>query len=150
MVFLPHVPRPTLDERKALREGALNDGQFSLNFAVLTIASAAIATFGLLQNSAAVIIGAMIIAPLTWPIGALAFAAVNGAPLALRRAAITMGGGAAIAILLATIVTSIVSLPTLGSEIMARSQPDLLDLGVALAAGAVAGFARIRPGVAGA
>ncbi len=150
MVSLPRFPRPSLEERKALREGAFNDGQFSLNFAVLTIASAAIATFGLLQNSAAVIIGAMIIAPLTWPIGALAFAAVSGAPLALRRAGATLGIGAGAAILLAIIVTSIVSLPTLGSEIMARSQPDLLDLGVALAAGSVAGFARIRPSVAGA
>jgi uncharacterized hydrophobic protein (TIGR00271 family) len=133
-----------------LRKGAIADGQFQLDFGVLSLASAAIATFGLLENSVAVIIGAMIIAPLTRPIGALAFAAIDGDPRALRRAALTLTLGSAIAIGFAFVVTRIVALPSLGSEIMSRSQPGLLDLGVALAAGAVAGFARIRPGIAGA
>ncbi|MGC2129125.1 MAG: DUF389 domain-containing protein [Candidatus Aquilonibacter sp.] len=133
-----------------LREGALADGRFSLDFGVLSLASAAIATFGLLENSVAVIIGAMIVAPLTRPIGALAFAAIEGDPWGLRRAAVTLALGSGIAIGFAIIVTRFFSLPTLGSEITSRSQPGLLDLGVALAAGAVAGFARIRPGVAGA
>ncbi len=133
-----------------LREGALADGRFTLDFGVLSLASAAIATFGLLENSVAVIIGAMIVAPLTRPIGALAFAALEGDPRGLRRAALTLALGSAIAIVFAIIVTRLFALPTLGSEITSRSQPGLLDLGVALAAGAVAGFARIRPSVVGA
>ncbi|HUN29478.1 MAG TPA: DUF389 domain-containing protein [Alphaproteobacteria bacterium] len=133
-----------------LREGALADGHFSLDFGVLSLASAAIATFGLLENSVAVIIGAMIVAPLTRPIGALAFAAIDGDPRGLRRAALTLALGSGIAIAFAILVTRLFALPTLGSEITSRSQPDLLDLGVALAAGAVAGFARIRPSIAGA
>ncbi|HTV92464.1 MAG TPA: DUF389 domain-containing protein [Verrucomicrobiae bacterium] len=133
-----------------LRVGALADGRFNLDFGVLSLASAAIATFGLLENSVAVIIGAMIVAPLTRPIGALAFAAIEGDPVGLRRAAVTLAAGSGMAIAFALVVTRILALPTLGSEVMSRSQPGMLDLGVALAAGGVAGFARIRPGVAGA
>ena len=60
--------------------------------------SSAIATFGLLQNSAAVIIGAMLVAPLMAAIFGLSLGIVRGDPRLLRRAASATARGMALAI----------------------------------------------------
>ncbi len=140
--------RPSAEQREALRQNSLADGEFSIDYCVLMVGAAAIATFGLLQNSAVTLLGAMLVAPLTKPIGALAYAAIDGNARAVRRAALTLAASIAFAIAFAMAVSAIVYIPTLGSEIMARSQPDLFDLGVALVAAAVAAIARIRPSLA--
>ncbi len=119
----------------------------SANYVVLVVASSAIATLGLLENNAAVIIGAMIIAPLIVPIQALSFGAISGNIELLRRSAVSVGIGTLVSISVAALLQLSVSLPTLGTEIVARSKPTLLDLGIALAAGAVSGFATVRPSI---
>lgn len=55
------IAPPKLDE---VRSGLLEESTLDINYVVLILGSCAIATFGLLSNSTAVIIGAMIIAPL--------------------------------------------------------------------------------------
>jgi uncharacterized hydrophobic protein (TIGR00271 family) len=125
------------------------DSLLTFNFMALTLASCAIATFGLLENNVAVIIGAMIVAPFIAPIGSVSFGVVDGDGAMWRRGVLTLAIGTGVSIVLAALLTSIVPLPTVGSEIMARSQPNLLDLGVALAAGLIAAFAKLRPSIAG-
>lgn len=136
------------DLRAALDASAHADAVLSPNYIVLTVGSCLIATLGLLENSAAVIIGAMIIAPLMAPIQAFAFAALNGDAGLARRALLTAAAGAAIAVVLSGLLGAIVALPTYGSEVLARTRPTLLDLLIAGSAGAVAGFAKVRPAIA--
>ncbi len=124
-----------------------NGARTSRDYIVLVVASSAIATFGLLENNAAVIIGAMIVAPLIVPIQALSFGAIAGNRQLFREAAISIAIGTVLSIAVAAVLELFVSLPTLGSEILARSKPNLLDLGIALAAGAVSGFATVRPSI---
>jgi uncharacterized hydrophobic protein (TIGR00271 family) len=115
------------------------------NFIVLIIGSCIIASFGLIANSAAVIIGAMLIAPLMLPIRGIAFGILEAEQELVRAGFKALGIGTAIAILLSAglgVSTGIVS--EYGSEILSRSQPTLLDLGIAIAAGALAGFAKIE------
>lgn len=131
----------------ALIERLNESSRISRNYIVLVAASSAIATLGLLENNAAVIIGAMIIAPLIAPIEALSLGAVAGNRQLLKRAAIGVGVGTLVSVVVAVIIELVVSLPTLGSEVIARSKPTLLDLGIALAAGAVSGFATLRPSI---
>ncbi len=127
---------------------ALNrDSRCSNTYVVLVLASSAIATFGLLENNAAVIIGAMIIAPLIVPIQALSFGAITGERRLLLRAIATVAIGTITSIALAALLELAVSLPVMGSEILARSKPTLLDLGIAIAAGVVAGVANTRPSI---
>lgn len=142
-------PRPDFEGQNELREILWKDGLLTFNFVALTLASCAIATFGLLQNNAAVIIGAMIIAPFIAPIGSASFGAVEGDALMIRRGLLTVVIGSIVSVALAVVLTRIVFLPSMGSEILARSQPNALDLGVALAAGLIAAFAKIRPSIAG-
>lgn len=132
----------------SLREGATEDSVFSLNFLILSVASCAIATLGLLENSVAVIIGAMIIAPLMGPIQAFAFAALDGDTVLVRSSLVTAVAGAIIAIAASALLGTLFALPSYGSEVVARTRPNILDLLIAICAGAVAGFAKIRPAVA--
>ncbi|HTW83368.1 MAG TPA: DUF389 domain-containing protein [Candidatus Sulfotelmatobacter sp.] len=123
------------------------DSRLNLNFVVLILASCAIATLGLLENSVAVIIGAMIIAPLMPAIQAAAFSALDGAAAMFWRSLITLAVGIALAVVLSALLARAVGLSEFGSEILSRARPNLLDLGIALTAGAVGAFARIRSSV---
>lgn len=125
------------------------------DYYLLLLLSGSIASFGLLANSAATIIGAMIVAPLMGPILAIGYAIVAGNRRLLKRSLLAMTTGALLTIAIATVIGSILGSIDPGSEIMGRTQPTLLDLGVALAAGATGALAQCRrdisntlPGVA--
>lgn len=118
-------------------------------YLVLIVGSCAIATFGLLSNSAAVIIGAMIIAPLMLPIRGLAFGALIGDVSLFRQGAVSIAIGTVLAILISGLLGVLVALPSYGSEVLARSEPTLLDLGIAVVAGGISGYAKIEPKIAG-
>lgn len=106
-----------------------------------------IATMGLSANSAAVVIGAMLVAPLMTPIMAVATALALGWP---RRALVPLAGvvGAALgSVVLAFVLTALVTTSTVTDEILARTSPDLRDLLVALAAGAAGALGTARQDV---
>ncbi|MEB3222263.1 MAG: DUF389 domain-containing protein [Candidatus Sericytochromatia bacterium] len=117
----------------------------SPEFVLLACSSAVIATFGLLANSPAVIIGAMIVAPMMMPIRGLAYAALRGDVALFRRALSTIVLSAAGPIAIAAVLGILVGYPEPSPEATARTQPTLLDLGIALAAGVVSGAAKLRP-----
>jgi len=127
----------------------LSESTLDINYLVLILSSCIIATLGLLSNSAAVIIGAMIVAPLMLPIRGLAFGAVEGNVVIFRKGLIAVAVGTLLAIILAWLLGSLVGLPDFGSEVLARSKPTLLDLGIAIAAGGISGFAKVQPKVSG-
>ena len=140
------MQRAPVDGRD-LREGARDEARLSANYLLLTLASCVIATLGLLENSVAVIIGAMIVAPLMGPIQAFAFAALDGDAPLIRRSLRTALVGAAIAVVTSALLGFVAGTPAYGSEVLARTRPNVLDLVIAIAAGAVAGLARVRPAV---
>lgn len=127
-----------------IEESLLAESTLNQDYLVLILGSCAIATFGLLSNSAAVIIGAMLIAPLMLPIRGLAFGALEGNLKLLKEAGKSLLVGTVIAIVMALILGSLVNFP-FGSEILSRSEPTLLDMGIAVVAGAISGFAKIEP-----
>ena len=108
------------------------DAHADQEFVVLTLAAGIIATLGLLANSSAVVIGAMLIAPWMLPLRATAFAILQGRLGLVARALATLLIGMAITVGLSALLGLWVGLPILGSEVAARTQPNLLDLGVAL------------------
>ncbi len=120
------------------------DAHFGLVFIVLTIGSSLIATLGLLANSAAVVIGAMVVAPWILPLQAMAFEVLRGSFPAFMRALRTLLVGVAIGVSISVLVGWLVNMPSFGTEVITRTNPNLLDLGVALAAGGVAMFAKLR------
>ncbi|WP_119073051.1 DUF389 domain-containing protein [Aggregatilinea lenta] len=137
---------PTLTpyERSEVERVALETSHVSINFVVLMLLSSVLASFGLLQNSSAVIIGAMLVAPLMSPLMSFSVGLIRGQPALLRRSALTTGIGVLIALLVAILVG--VSMPVNFStaEMLARGQPSLIDMGVALASGAAGAYALAR------
>jgi uncharacterized hydrophobic protein (TIGR00271 family) len=132
-----------------LQSSLLDESTLDLSYLALIVSSCAIATFGLLSNSVAVIIGAMVVAPLMLPIRGLAFGALQGNVVLFRKGAIAVVVGTLLAMVIACCLGWIVRMPSYGSEILARSEPTLLDLGIAVAAGSISGYAKIQPKISG-
>jgi uncharacterized hydrophobic protein (TIGR00271 family) len=104
-----------------------------------------VASYGLLENSVAVIIGAMIIAVLLGPITGIALALVDGDSKLLRRALLAEFSGAALVLMLSFVIGKIHADISLGSEIVGRTSPSILDLIIALAGGAAGAYATVTP-----
>jgi uncharacterized hydrophobic protein (TIGR00271 family) len=136
-------------ELKQIQEELSTESTLDLSYIILIVSSCAIATFGLLSNSAAVIIGAMIIAPLMLPIRGLAFGALQGNITLFRKGLVALFVGTLLAVLISWCLGMLVRLPSYGSEILARSEPNLLDLGIAVAAGGISGYAKLEPKISG-
>jgi len=143
-----HLPKPPNPEQvTALENELFVDADLSVNYSVLTLSSCAIATFGLISNSTAVIIGAMLIAPLMLPLRGLAFSALEGNVNLFRKSITAIIFGTVVAILLSCLLGLLVNLPQFGSEFLARVRPNLVDLGIAVTAGVISGFAKVRKGI---
>lgn len=132
-----------------LQTELLEESTLDPTYLILIVGSCIIATFGLLSNSAAVIIGAMIVAPLMLPIRSLAFGALEGDVILFRRGLISVAVGTLSAVTIAWLLGFLAGISTFGSEILARSKPNLLDLGIAIAAGSISGYAKAQPKISG-
>ena len=141
----PYIERPVSDSD--LAETMVSASIPSFGFFLMMLLSTIIAALGLLQNSAPAIIGAMIIAPLMAPIISLSFGIVNTDFSLARRSVLTIISGVILVILISYLSTNIVGIRIAGSEILSRTSPTLLDLGIAMAAGAAAAFAYTRKSI---
>ncbi|NJL10077.1 MAG: DUF389 domain-containing protein [Calothrix sp. SM1_7_51] len=130
-----------------IQRSLLEETTPSLTYLILTVASCMIATFGLITNSAAVIIGAMVIAPLMLPIRGLAYGALTGNVLLFRRGLIAIIFGTLLSIGLAYSLELLVGIYTFETEVLSRSKPTLLDLGIAVTAGGIGGYAKVKPDI---
>ena len=130
------------------------DGDAALNesFVVLTFGASLIASLGLLANNAAVVIGAMVVAPWIQPLRTAVFAIMIGDWKLLPRAAITLLMGAvlttglSIGLGMLAQTNGLLIPDSLPQEIQSRLKPTVLDLGIALAAGGIATYAKVAPG----
>ena len=120
----------------------------SFGFFWLLICATILATFGLIANSTAVIIGAMIVAPLMNPILSMAFAVVIADWTLYKRSIATVTVGCLTTIIVSGVISALLNIDLVGSEIVARITPNLLDLVVAIAAGAAGSFAVTRKSIA--
>ena len=140
---------PTLgrDERIDLQERLAEGAKCDWDYLVMMALSGALASLGLLEGSTAVVIGAMLVAPLMGPLVAAGLALVQGNVqlfrTGLRSAAIGVAVGLAVSLLAGAVNPGYE--PSL--EIEARGDPDLLDLLIALASGMAAAYATGRPKV---
>ena len=138
--------------RKAIVLNDLVDSSSpGVDFFILIILSCTIATFGLLTNSAAVIIGAMLVAPLMSPILSLSMASISGLSRLFRRSLLALLQGASLAIILSAMIAFFAYrlpygfLANISNEVLARTSPSPIDLGIALAGGAAAAYALAHP-----
>ncbi|MCJ7824926.1 MAG: DUF389 domain-containing protein [Anaerolineales bacterium] len=146
--FFRSIPKLTRREQAKVYRGVYQGAQPDTDYFVMMGLAAMIATYGLLQGSTAVIIGAMLVAPLFTPILASSLAVVRGDVRLLWIALESALKGIALAIGLAVLLTAISPLRSVTDEIAARINPNLFDLAVALVSGAAGAYAVAREDVA--
>lgn len=119
-------------------------------FGMLLVLSTIIATAGVIGDSTATVIGAMIVAPLMTPIMAVAAALVTGqVDRAIRSLGLVVAGVVtvvALSWLMGVIYPGFLSFDT-NSQITGRTSPRLIDLVAALASGAAGAFCMSREDV---
>ena len=147
--FTPEdVPR---FEAKLFFEGGKRRANLE-RFTVLLLLSTIIATYGVIGDSTATVIGAMIIAPLMRPIMATAAGLVMGDMKRAGRSLLVVIAGVAGVIVVAWLLTELTIMRAISfetnSQITGRISPRLIDLYAALAAGAAGAFALSRDDVA--
>ncbi|MGB7448789.1 MAG: DUF389 domain-containing protein [Ornithinimicrobium sp.] len=139
----------------------MTEGDKSRNlsaFWVLLTLSAVIATAGVIADSTATVIGAMIVAPLMTPILGTAMAIVLARRAAMLRSASLVAGGALLVVAVGYLLGLLMPVDVVAdtnSQVSGRVNPGLIDLVAALATGLVGAFALLRseisdtlPGVA--
>lgn len=132
----------TPEARAAVIRDVTDDAVPRSSFYVLVLLSTAIASYGLLANSTAVVIGAMLIAPLMGPIYGIALGLLREDRRLFFAAVLSEAIGIVLAVGLALIIGSLPLRPDFGSEILVRTKPNLYDLVVAIVAGVAGAYAR--------
>ena len=144
------LPRLSLHDRTDAYVRIRRAARPNIDYYILISLASIIAGLGLIVNSGAVVIGAMLVAPLMSPIVGTGLSIVLGDTRFLR---LTLGAvlrGALLAIFLGMIVGLFQIGKPLTPELAARTNPSLLDLAIALFSGMAAAFALSRSNAAGA
>ena len=159
---MPYKTSVTTSDIERMRDAVFFEGpeasrKFSRFWILLALASV-IASAGVVADSTATVIGAMIVAPLMIPILGTMLGVVLGDRANLIRSILLVIAGAALAIAIGYAVGLLVTLDVVAatnSQVAGRVNPRLIDLLAALATGAVGSVALIRsdisdtlPGVA--
>lgn len=145
---LPWLKRATFEEFKELFSVLKDNAELTNAYIVMMILSTLITAFGLYANSAPVIIGAMILAPLISPIVSFSMGLIRYDVDLLKTSFKTILIGTLVSLFFAAFVSLIIPLKVVTSEISARLTPTLLDLGIAVASGIAAAFAHAKEGIA--
>lgn len=135
-----------------LKNEISEQSQVDLDYVVQIVVSCSIASLGLIINNVPVIIGGMLIAPLMFPLRGMALALLEGHFKILFESIFSFLIGTFISLLVAYFIGRFYGFQTLekisiewGSEIIARTKPEITDLFIAMLAGAMAAYAKTRP-----
>jgi hypothetical protein len=122
------IPQVTEAKRAAIRESVASGASLTGAYLAMNLAAALIASFGLIENSPAVIIGAMLIAMLYGPIVGIALGLAEANLHLLRRALLAEVVGAVLVLVTGLLIGISTRDLTIGSEILSRNSPSLVDL----------------------
>ena len=145
---LPFFSHASEEEYRDLFVSLRENAALSSPFLVLMILSVLLALTGLYANSAPVIIGAMILAPLMSPIISLSMGLARTQPALIRNSLRTLTVGIGVGFFCAVSAAWLVPLENLTPEMQARLSPTLLDLSVAVISGIAGAYAHAKEDVA--
>lgn len=151
-MMLLSIPQLSRSERVSLFDEIEEKSRWSFDFATLMLLATSIAALGLLANSGAVVIGAMLVAPLMTPLLGGGLALVQGNLPLWKKSQKAVGLGFVAALGVGITFGLIARWCGLGltDELIARGAPSMLDLGVAFVSGLAASYCLARPRLSGA
>jgi uncharacterized hydrophobic protein (TIGR00271 family) len=128
-------------DHRAIIKNAVTGAEISGSYLSLLLLASLIALLGLLTNSVAVVIGAMLISPLMGPILSFGLAFTIGDLALARRGLRVIAVSVGLTIAVTTLVTLVSPLKEPTAEILARVRPNIYDLLVAVLAGTAGAIA---------
>ena len=141
---LPLFAKASDDEFKDLFISLKSNAKFSYTYLTLMILSILLATTGLFANSAPVIIGAMILAPLMAPIISLSMGVIRADKFLVVHSVKTLSIGIGMALIFSCIFSFAIPLDNITNEMQSRLSPNLLDLMVAIFSGIAGAYANSK------
>lgn len=140
------LPFPISPEaRRQLHESIAEISAPRRSYYLLVVLSTTIASFGLLANSTAVVIGAMLVAPLMGPIFGVALGVCESNRRLFGLSLSAEALGMALAIGIGWGIGAVPLRPEFGAEILGRTQPTLYDVIIALASGLAGAYTFVNP-----
>jgi len=144
---LPFFTHALEEDFKELFMQLRENAQTHSSFISLMMLSSLVASLGLFLSSPAVIIGAMVLAPLMLPIVSLSMALLRNDQTLLKQSLTTIAIGVGLAMGMAAMLALIIPITRVTPEMTARLHPNLLDLGVAIFSGMAGAYAHVRESI---
>jgi uncharacterized hydrophobic protein (TIGR00271 family) len=133
--------RPEVDPAEEIRNEITRAAAPTVEFYMMNLFAAVIASYGLLANSPAVVIGAMVIAVLLGPIRGIGLALISGEKKLLLISLFTIMTGAMEVLGVSLLIGLLHSSTPITPELLSRTNPNLFDLMIALGGGAAGAYA---------
>ena len=150
---LPFFAVASVERFKELFLILRDDAKINSQYLMMMLLSTLLATVGLFADSAAVVIGAMVLAPLMTPIVAFSMGILRGEEEMLKGALFKIFIGIVVALSASALMSVLLPQVNLTGELRARINPTLLDLAVAIFSGIAAAYSKshksIRDSLAG-
>ncbi len=146
---LPFFTHASEEQYQSLFVSLREEAKASNTFMILILLSTLLATVGLYLNSASVIIGAMLLAPLMQPIVSFSMGVLRRNQTIFTTSLKTIMIGVGIALISSAIFARLMPFETLTTEMLGRLKPSLLDLIVALISGMAAAYAKNNEKIVG-
>ena len=146
---IPLFAHASREQFSSLFKNLREESQLNSTFMTLLILATMIATFGLYINSASVIIGAMLLAPLMQPIVGVSMGLLRQDISLLSSASKSVGVGVLAVLLTAMVLALLLPIEPLTSEMHGRLSPTILDMFVAIVSGIAAAYAKSNEKIIG-
>jgi uncharacterized hydrophobic protein (TIGR00271 family) len=140
--YLPFFSHASEARVNYLLPALKEDAKIAKSYLIRMLTSTILAMIDLLLNSALVVIGAMLLAPLKTPIVSFAMGLSRGDDFLLKHSAVKIIIGILIGLISSILLTNVVAYFKLTREIASRINPTILDLGVAIVSGFAAAYSK--------
>lgn len=135
----------SVTKKRYLFDSVYSQTQLSKQYLLQLIFSTIITTLGLLTNNTVVVIGAMIISPLFWPVMGIALGVITSRKHILQNSFISLFFSVFIVVFFSALITLMVPISELSQEITSRMNPNIIDLFIALATSIIGVLALYYP-----
>jgi uncharacterized hydrophobic protein (TIGR00271 family) len=141
------LPELTLADRISLFDRIQGGARLTTDYVAMIGLSVLIASLGLLADNSSVVIGAMLVAPFMTPLIGIGLALAQGNLILMKKSAIATGTGLIVGLCLSLILGVLHPLDELPLEILARGDPNIIDLAIAYVSGMAGAYAISRQSV---
>ncbi len=146
---LPFFTHAGEEQYRTLLATLRDEGRVGSSFVMLMLLSSILVTMGLYLNSASVVIGAMLLAPLMHPIIAFSMGLLRQDEILALGSLKSIGVGVILTLLTSALIAWILPFEHMTQEMLGRIKPSILDMIVAIVSGVSAAYVKNNAKIAG-